>query len=160
MSTGSHSPTLTVSLGVKPYAYKLSNNQGKGNSYLGCLKELAFLAWKLLLSLLREDRVSLILRLFQGSRRAWYLETFSHMESLHAQIIWVNSSWIEMWGCSKKDLNTVKIKFFRSGKTLALVEEVIVSWGSPTRRFEAHLRHAALVFVLHDHFALNVSDLF
>ena len=43
MSTGSHSFTLTVSQEMKPHAYKLSNNQGKGSGYLGCLKELGFL---------------------------------------------------------------------------------------------------------------------
>ena len=43
VSTGSHSFTLTVSQEMKPHAYKLSNNQGKGSGYLGCLKELGFL---------------------------------------------------------------------------------------------------------------------
>ena len=43
MNTGSRSFTLTVSQEMKPYAYKLSNNQGKGSGYLGRWKELGFL---------------------------------------------------------------------------------------------------------------------
>ena len=43
LSTGSHSFTLTVSQEMKPYAYKLSNNQAKGSGYVGRWKELGFL---------------------------------------------------------------------------------------------------------------------
>lgn len=45
---------LTVSQEMKPYAYKLSNNQGKGSGYLGRWKELGFLGMEDIFLLLRK----------------------------------------------------------------------------------------------------------
>lgn len=50
-------------------------------------------------------------KIVSRTRKFQCLEIFPHVESIHAQVVWVNPSWM--------------VKFFRPGKILALVEKVM-----------------------------------